>query len=77
MTSDRIVDELLALPLRERVALAQMLWQSINESSDLDAAEEERAALAEARRRDSELDSGIVNGRGHRQVMKAARPALG
>jgi len=36
----------------------------------------ERAALAEAVRRDGELSSGNTIGRTHEEVMKAARQAL-
>ena len=76
MRQEQIEKRVLALPLRERVKLAEALWQSINETSELPAAEEERAAIAEATRRDAELSSGAVTGRSHREVMKAARRAL-
>jgi putative addiction module component (TIGR02574 family) len=71
------LNELLALPLPERVELAQALWQSIDQTPDLDSGQEEREAAALARRRDAELSSGAVSGRTHEQVMEAARRALG
>ena len=76
MSRVQIEKQVLALPLRERVKLAEALWQSINEAAELSAAEEKRAAIAEATRRDAELSSGAVTGRSHREVMKAARRAL-
>lgn len=64
----------MALPLSERVSLAQALWQSI----DTGLAETgERDAVREAVRRDQELSSGAVAGRTHEEVMEAARRALG
>ena len=71
------IDELLALPLAERVDLAEALWQSISEGTLLDPTAEEREAIAEARRRAAELRDGTVVGRTHEQVMEAARRALG
>ena len=63
----------MALPLAERVSLAQALWESIDAGlPDID----ERAAVTEAIRRDNELSSGEVTGRSHEEVMQAARRAL-
>lgn len=67
---------MLELPLPERVALAQALWQSIDEDPGPDATDEEREALEQARKRDAELSSGLVAGRTHQQVMEAARRIL-
>jgi putative addiction module component (TIGR02574 family) len=77
MSTQHLLDELLALPLPERIALAQALWQSINEGPDTAGAEEERETMAEARQRDADLTSGSVPGRSHEQVMEAARHTLG
>lgn len=74
MSTEQIISEAMALPLAERVSLAQALWQSIN--SGLPATDE-RAAVDEAIRRDQELSSGTVIGRSHEEVMKAARRATG
>jgi putative addiction module component (TIGR02574 family) len=64
----------MALPLSERVMLAQALWQSINAGLvDMD----EREAVREAVRRDQELSSGAVAGRTHEEVMQAARRGIG
>ena len=57
MSTDQLLAEAMALPLSERVTLAQTLWQSIDAGlSDT----EEREAVQEAIRRDEELSSGAV-----------------
>ena len=74
MSTEQLTTEAMALPLSERVSLAQALWQSIDASlADTD----ERDAMQEARRRDQELSSGAVAGRTHEEVMQAARRAIG
>jgi putative addiction module component (TIGR02574 family) len=76
MASDLLTQQLLALPLSERVALAEALWQSINQELEADPQAEERAAVQQALARAAELDSGAVAGRTHEQVMDAARRVL-
>ena len=73
MTTEQLISDALALPLSERVSLAQALWESID--AGLSHADES-AAIAEAVRRDEELSSGNVRGRTHEEVMEAARRAL-
>lgn len=73
MSNQQLTTEALALPLSERVLLAQSLWQSIAAgSTDTDEPE----AVSEAIRRDQELSSGAVVGRTHEDVMQAARRAI-
>ena len=73
MSTDRLIADAMALPLPERVSLAQALWESIDAGlPDAD----ERAAVADAIRRDTELSSGLVTGRTHEEVMQAAQRAL-
>ncbi|MEI9894394.1 MAG: addiction module protein [Chthoniobacter sp.] len=74
MSSEQLTAEAMALPLSERVSLAQALWQSIDSGL---ADHDEREAVREAIRRDQELSSGAVAGRTHEEVMQAARRALG
>jgi putative addiction module component (TIGR02574 family) len=74
MSTQQLTSEAMALPIAERVSLAQALWQSIDEGL---AVTKEREAVAEARRRDEELSSGEVIGRTHDEVMLAARRAVG
>ena len=77
MSREQLTEAAMALPLAERVSLAQDLWESI-QGTDLSIAhEEERVALVEAQRRDAELSSGTVTGRTHEQVMEAMRRAIG
>lgn len=74
MSTQQLTAEAMALPLSERVTLAQTLWQSIDAGlADAD----ESAALREAMHRDGELSSGTVAGRTHEEVMQAARRAIG
>jgi len=74
MSTEQITQEAIDLPLPERVSLAQRLWESI-EQGVVDA--EERQVIAEAVRRDDELTTGVVVGREHGEVMRAARQRLG
>jgi hypothetical protein len=77
MAHEKLAEEALALPLVERVELAQALWESLDEERPEDAAaEDEREVLERARRRDSELTTGAVRGRSHQEVMEAARRNL-
>jgi putative addiction module component (TIGR02574 family) len=75
--SEDFIQQLMTLPLDERVELAQALWGSIDdqlqvEGSDSAGDEAITAALA----RDAELTSGTVIGRSHEQVVDAVRSAL-
>lgn len=76
MSTKELTKEAMALPLRERVALAQSLWQSIDGPASRRAADEEKWVLKEAARRDEELALGKVAGRTHEQVMRAARKVI-
>lgn len=73
MTTRQLTEQVLALPLDERVDLAEALWQSIGAGLQ---AGEEREAIELAARRDAELTSGAVVGRTHDEVMQAARRAI-
>lgn len=73
MSKEQITTEAMALPLSERVLLAQTLWESI----DLELPDtNESVALAGTIRRDEELTSGRIHGRTHEQVMRKARRTL-
>ena len=74
MSTEQLTADAMALPLLERVALAQALWSSIN--GGLGEADE-RAVLSEVVRRDEELSSGAAVGRTHGEVMDAARRSIG
>jgi putative addiction module component (TIGR02574 family) len=73
MSTEQIIADAMALPLAERVSLAQTLWESIDaELLDVD----ERSAIDEAIIRSEELSSGKVVGETHEEVMEAVRQAL-
>ena len=75
MSREQLKEAVLALPLADRVELAQELWESIGEAPASCAPDEEREALDKAQRRDAELSSGAVLGRTHEQVMETMRRA--
>lgn len=66
----------MALPLAERVALAQTLWQSIEGQPAEKLENEVQWAVEEADRRDADLSSGKTVGLTHEQVMRAAQKAI-
>ncbi len=74
MTTPPLLDQVLALPLEERVSLAAALWQSIDAGFP---ASDEREAIDQATQRDADLTSGTVPGRSHAEVMRTARRAIG
>ena len=63
----------MALPLAERVVLAQTLWASLDEGQ---TEPDDQSLMAEVLRRDEELTTGAVTGRSHAEVMAAARRAI-
>jgi hypothetical protein len=74
MSTKQLTAEAMALPLAEKVSLAQALWQSIDLGlPDLD----EGAALRDAVRRDKELSDGKVVALSHQEAMEAARREIG
>lgn len=77
MSIEQLTQQLMTLPLSERVDLAQALWQSINEGLRPCTVDEDREANEEARKRDTELASGVVTARTHQDIMEAARRVLG
>ena len=74
MSTQELTAEAMALPLSERVSLAQALWESIETGL---AETNEDSALREAIRRDEELSAGSATGRTHEEVMQAARRSIG
>jgi putative addiction module component (TIGR02574 family) len=74
MSTQELAAEAMALPLPERVSLAQALWESIGTGlADTD----DDSAVREAICRDEELSSGSATGRTHEEVMQAARHSIG
>jgi putative addiction module component (TIGR02574 family) len=75
MSREQVLKEAMALPLEDRVDVAQALWGSITEGGS--GAEDEAAAIAVAKERDKALREGVVQGATHEEVMTRARRALG
>ena len=75
-TFGEIETQVLALPAGERLLLAQRLWDSLEQPGAPVPDMTETEVIALARRRDSELEAGRVEGRPHEEVMKAAREGL-
>jgi hypothetical protein len=73
MSTEQLTAEAMALPSKERVSLAQALWESIDAGLPDTG---EASAIAEAIRCDEELSSGAATSRTHEEVMDAARRAL-
>jgi putative addiction module component (TIGR02574 family) len=74
MTTQAFIEQALALPLEERIGLAEALWESISQSLPIS---DPRETVELAARRAAELIDGTVKGRSHDEVMSAARRALG
>jgi len=74
MSTEQLIAEAMALPLNERVTLAQSLWESIDAGQ---AETPENTALQQAIARDEELSSGAVTGRSQDDVIQSARRAIG
>jgi putative addiction module component (TIGR02574 family) len=74
MSTKQLTTAAMALPIADKVSLAQALWQSIDAGlADTD----EKSAVREAARRDKQLSSGSVVGVSHQEAMKAVRRAIG
>jgi putative addiction module component (TIGR02574 family) len=77
MSNEQLIQQILSLPLSERIDLAQTLWENIHEGLDFPETEEDQDVIEEARKRGDELMSGAVTGHSHEQVMESARRVLG
>ncbi len=78
MSKEEIIERAMELPLRDRVLLAEEIWQSIGSLTGVEATSDgAREAVETAKRRDLEMTSGRVEGLTHDAVMESARRALG
>lgn len=73
MTLSELATEALKLSAEERVRLAEILLRSLEPLSDEENA---RLWIAEARRRDAELDTDLSRGRPAEDVFRDARAQL-
>ncbi len=74
MSNEQLTQEAMSLPISERIALAQSLWESIEQEIPDD---DEQAVIDEAIRRDNELTSGADQGCSYEEAIEAARRAIG
>ena len=74
MVTQELTEQIMALPLEQRVGLAEALWQSIGQGLQSGG---EHEAIEQAARRDADLTSGAALARTHEEVMQAARRAIG
>ncbi|MFG0313532.1 MAG: addiction module protein [Phycisphaerales bacterium] len=72
MTTEQIERELMKLPLAERARLAERLVASLDEDAEIEA-----AWIAEVRRRDEELMSGVVDGIPVEDALSSIRARFG
>ena len=72
---NEVTEQALRLSLSERVALAERLWDSVEDGLSCvePDSEEVRLAATEARRRGAEMSSGAVEGVPHEEVMAKLR----
>jgi putative addiction module component (TIGR02574 family) len=68
----RFRDELLRLPEEDRVALAHLLWDSIEEPPD-DVVEDETTWIAELDRRSADYAAGRTTAEPYREVIEELR----
>ena len=76
MTTTEITNQVLALPPAERAAIAQRVWESIEDDNEVVSPESDAEAISIAQRRDEEIASGDVAQRTHEEVMRNARRAI-
>ena len=73
-TLDDVTRQALALPVEERVVLAQCVWDSVGHFASFEV---EKAWMDEVDRRWREIEEGKVQCLPADQVMKRARESLG
>jgi putative addiction module component (TIGR02574 family) len=71
-----VLDMLLKLPQDQRLAVAQALWESLDDSAMQPDVEDEEAFLEELMRRDAEMEAGIVSPLTHEELMASVRRDL-
>ena len=76
MTATELTNQIMALPLAERAAIAQRVWESIDDEHVEISPEADAEAVAAAQRRDDAMSRGDVSGCSHQEVMKNARQSI-
>ena len=73
MRIDQIAAEALRLPPRERALLAESLWESLSNPNDTSAELDDSGALALARERDRQIETGEISPISHDELMARLR----
>ncbi len=73
MNVEELAPEALRLPPRERAMLAASLWESLEDPYGMTADTTDDEALALARLRDAEMESGAVSPVSHEELMRRLR----
>lgn len=73
MSREELIQQAMALPLTERIELAQALWRSIHPDIEGSIDGEDRSLIEEVLKRDEEMTLGIVAGHSHEAVMDEVR----
>jgi putative addiction module component (TIGR02574 family) len=76
MTAAELANQIMALPLAERAALAQDIWESIDDENVAISPESDAEAIATAKRRDDEMSRGDQPERVPDEVMENARRSI-
>jgi putative addiction module component (TIGR02574 family) len=69
MSIDQIAAEALRLPPKERAMLAESLWESLTDPFQIPAESDDAEAIAQARERDHQLETGGVQPLSHEELM--------
>lgn len=75
MTTEELTRQVLALPMEQRFEIVEAVWQSVDNRDVADDATEAEI-VAEALRRDAEMDADPSVMRTYEQVREAMRRAL-
>ena len=73
MSIDRIASEALQLNSRDRAILAEAIWESLADAYIIPCEISNDEALALAKRRDQEMDQGVVEPLAHKVLMNKLR----
>lgn len=73
MNIDNIASEALRLSPRDRAALAETIWESLEDPYRIPCKMSDKEALALARKRDEEIERGDVEPLSHQELMNRLR----
>ncbi len=72
----QLTSDALSLPVDDRIRLAQRLWESLQDSGNIDSGDNDAKTLELAEQRDDELTSGSVKGISHADAIAKARKSV-